>query len=769
MKRILSLILVLALAISCAAMCFAANVCRSTQKLSVDGSEVSCVPYNIDGYNYFRLRDLAAAFAGTESRFNVAFDASANAMIITTGVDYEEPEQPDVWNGVFLPFSPTPRLNPVQSAQTLIVDGTAVKGLSVWNIDGYNYFKLAELQSILGYRVTYNEATRTMEVVTGAAPAPALSGSKSYAEVYAAISSVNTSRGYGVVYTEEDAAPTLNAPAEEPAAPAPATDASKSADSAVSGYSGTNVQVEGIDEGDIVKTDGKYIYVLRDGGELVILRADGKKTAVVSRTEIGGYTDNSDAKNEYYSSKSKYPREMYVSGGRLAILSDYYDYEQYKDASGWHYENEEYTCVDFYNVSDPAAPKLLTALGQDGYSMGSRMKDGKLYVITNYYVWDCDADDPMTYVPVCYTNGTAKAMPADCVIIAPECTSSRYAVVCAYDLSAGTLDQSLSLLGCAGDELYMSENAVYLLGSTWENEVVRSYSESIYTVTEYLDTSETRITRIDLGSEMCVSATGSVPGYIDNQFSADEFDGCLRIVTTRDDSSYSIYNDAQYGFQNYRWGDNHRSNGLYILNASLDVIGSVENLAEDERVYSVRFDGSIAYFCTYRQTDPLFAVDVSDPTAPQVLSALKLSGFSEYLHAWGSDRLFGFGRETNEETGWNEGLKLVMFDTADKTDVTVENYLVLDESYSEALYNHKAFFIDQSRNIIGFLGGDDDYYVFSYTPEDGFQELTHFWFDTFEWNVRGLWIGDWAYIIGNEEAMLIDMTTWAAPTLLKIS
>ncbi|MBR1659519.1 MAG: beta-propeller domain-containing protein, partial [Oscillospiraceae bacterium] len=297
-----------------------------------------------------------------------------------------------------------------------------------------------------------------------------------------------------------------------------------------------------------------------------------------------------------------------------------------------------------------------------------------------------------------------------------------------------------------------------------------TYSESVYTVTEYRNTSTTQIYRFDLtGGGLELAAAGEVPGYIDSQFSADERDGNLRIVTTRNDSGYKIYQDESYGFQNYKWEEDKSSSGLYVLDPELKVLGSVTGLAEEEYVYSVRFDGDIAYFCTFRSVDPLFTVDLSDPAAPKVLNALKISGFSEYLHRWDEGLLLGFGREADEDTGRAQCLKLVMFDTSDKTDVRPAHTLTLpDVDYSEVLYNHKAFFIVPEQNIIGFLG-EDEYYIYSYDPDAGFRQLCRFDFEDSEWRVRGLYIGDWAYIVGSDSLKTVNMHTWSAPAALDIS
>ena len=609
-------------------------------------------------------------------------------------------------------------------------------------------------------------------------PVPALSAAKDYAEIFAALTASRKSAYTGGSFARA----TNDLAVMETDAEAPAETNSSAVSDGV-GYSGTNVQVQGIDEGDIVKTDGEYIYVLNrapvsDKGNrdnlLTIVRAAGADSAVVSRTRIGwSYWESDDDLGRYsgYSSESKDPREMFVSGGTLVILSNYYkDRGWYESDGEWNSETEQYLCVDFYDVSNPARPRLVSSLGQDGNLTGSRLLDGKLYIVSTWWVWNYNEDDPVTYVPGVYRNGEVSVLPADCVYICGD--STEYVVVCAYDLAGGSLDASQSLLG-SGDRLYMSGENLYVLGSVWFNDITATYTESVYTVTEHLDGSSTEICRFDLsGGGLTLAASGSVPGYLESQFSADEKDGYLRIVTTYNASTYTTYEDKAMGFVNYRWPDEPipSSNGLYVLDDNLNVVGSLTGLAEREYVYSVRYDGDVAYFCTYRNVDPLFTVDLSDPANPTVLSALKISGFSEYLHGWSENRLFGFGYEADEDTGRTRGLKLVMFDTTDKSDVTAAHTCALtDVSYSEALYNHKAFFIDPVKNIIGFVGNDGEYFVFSYDENAGFTELCRFRFDTYEYNVRGLWIGDTAYIVGQEEMMTVDMDTWRNPTGISLS
>ena len=131
--------------------------------------------------------------------------------------------------------------------------------------------------------------------------------------------------------------------------------------------------------------------------------------------------------------------------------------------------------------------------------------------------------------------------------------------------------------------------------------------------------------------------------------SMDELNGYLRVATTNNTYTYSIYADDKQGFENYKDGSQKTANALYVLDSGLNIVGRAENVAPGESIYSVRFDGVAAYICTFRQIDPLFAYDLSNPTRPVKLGELKLPGFSEYLHVWSAGRLFGLGQSATEE------------------------------------------------------------------------------------------------------------------------
>lgn len=522
-------------------------------------------------------------------------------------------------------------------------------------------------------------------------------------------------------------------------------------------YSGTNVQVAGIDEGDVVKTDGKYIYILR-GYYLIITDVNGKDTKVLSQTQIG--SDKYENANDIHTSESKNLNEMYIYNDTLAVLGNIYKNVSGKKDGNWFYENENYVTIDLYDVTDRENPKFITSLGQDGSLEGSRLKDGKLYVVSNKYNYNYyeEYDEIAINIPQLYDDGVATKVAATDICIAPIVLSENYATVCEYDLENYVRNSVVSILG-GGDEIYMSHNNIYILNSEYYDNESEPRTESVYTVVDHLYETVTSIYRLSIAEGLKLESVGKVDGYMESQFSADEFNDTLRIVTTYDNYSYTTYTDEAMGFVNYKYSeDNTESqNNLYVLDRDLNIIGSIEGLAEGEYIYSARFDGDIGYFCTYRQVDPLFTVDLTDPQNPIIKSELKITGFSEYLHPWTSTLLFGAGYEADEDTGWRENIKLVMFDTSDKTAVFAANTLNTDIWGSEAMYNHKAFLIDYNKNLIAFPGYED-YYIYSY-DEDGFHLQSEISLDGWPWDTRGLYVDDMIYIVGTEEIHLIDMTT----------
>lgn len=589
-----------------------------------------------------------------------------------------------------------------------------------------------------------------------------------YDDIYAAVKTVQSARyetkltmGRGGVAVDAAMPEGEAAPAAAPPSSAPMEDGNSSPASGAD-YSETNTQVAGIDEGDIVKTDGRHIYVLRSN-KLIIFSAEGADTrqvASVTVCEEPGDGMRSQSGDDYLY-EHEYASEMYVSGDKLAVLTAYSKESGLRRGDAYTYEMKQISRVYIYDIHDPAAPTLVTTLGQDGSLLTSRLSDGVLYLISNHWIYDePNPDDPGTFVPQVYDGAAARPISADCVVIWPQPASLTYTVVGSYSLGDGASIHNQSVLG-GGSTVYMNEQNLYVASSSSRQTKSEERTERIYTVVDYRTESVTDIVRFSVSEgQINLAASGTVPGSLLNQFSMDEYNGNFRVVTTTYTHGWTEHTDKIMGWTNYSGHETESANALYITDSDLSIVGALTDVAPDERVYSVRFDGAIGYFVTFRQVDPLFAVDLSDPANPVILSALKIPGFSQYLHVYGDGLLFGLGRDADEETGRTGNIKLSMFDISDPADVFEKDKLLLDYSYSEALYNHKAILISPEKNIIAFPA-EHGYDIYSYT-EGGFTLRAHVRdLDVYGYNARGLYIGDCAYIVTEARISVLNMTDFS--------
>lgn len=535
-------------------------------------------------------------------------------------------------------------------------------------------------------------------------------------------------------------------------------------------YSKTNVQVEGIDEGDIVKTDGEYIYVLKkDSGELLILEADGKDTALCSSAAVAEKDVVLEETGNY--SKRHYHTEDYRQLTLRETAAELYIFEDTavvvtesrlrtrSRTDGKTVSDTEYSVIlKLYDVSSPKKPVLKTTLGQSGTYETSRMIGDMLYLLTDFPVSLNDREATEKYIPSLHHDGKKEPVPAKSMILPPELQSMHFTVVTGYDLSKQEAASTKSLL-TQTDTVYMTCEHLYLADERSYADVSEPRKESVYTVTETVSGRCTDIYKFVLGETIVTKAFCTVDGELLNQFSMDEHKGNLRLVTTHDINTRITYTDEAYGFTNSRRISSEQTNGLYIYNENLDLLGSVTGLAKDERVYSVRFDGDVGYFVTFRQVDPLFAVDLSNPRNPEILSALKIPGFSEYLHPYGDGLLFGLGQNATL-SGQTTGLKLSMFDTSDPYNVTEKHKLLLADDHSAALNNHKAILISPEKNRIGFPT-ENGYAVYGYGEDQGFYKIKKMNV-SWKWKnyTRGLYIGDMFYIVTQTETIVMDMTTF---------
>jgi uncharacterized secreted protein with C-terminal beta-propeller domain len=286
---------------------------------------------------------------------------------------------------------------------------------------------------------------------------------------------------------------------------------------------------------------------------------------------------------------------------------------------------------------------------------------------------------------------------------------------------------------------------------------------------------QTRMTRITLNDgHPELAASTAFEGTLLNQFSLDEYEDCLRVAVTVTEQQYA---EGERGEQ--LWMGSETSNSLLIFDDRLELLGSIENLAPGERIYSTRFTGEVGYMVTFRQTDPLFSLDLSDPRRPRVMDALKIPGFSEYLHPYADGLLLGIGRNTTNTGNLTGELKLSMFNISDPFDIDEQDRQFIDSNYTPALYNHKAVLIDEEKDLIGFeaqvelyrearderyfLETVSYYFIYGYHEDAGFYERAAIELPqeyTWDGEARALYIDDYLYLVCGEYVGVYSLDTF---------
>lgn len=511
----------------------------------------------------------------------------------------------------------------------------------------------------------------------------------------------------------------------------------------------TNTQVQEIEEADQIKNDGRYLYQIASKTQT---KEDGN---IVEQTGIQ-ILDTEDGLTEVAFLDDFEQLEEFHLWEDLLITVENKAYDLRTTASSAKktpvydllYRDPQYHEIRIYQIADRSHPKKLKTFTLQGSYETSRIAEGYFYEISSFTASPGDgAEDYDAYIPS--LDGTR--MEAEQIDCPPEANGSSYLVLISIDLSnPSALADSKAILAGSGT-YYVSPQNIYV---AWYQSIYEQEPENIFMIQD-----KTRFLRIFYqNGHFYTQAEGETPGRIHNSFSMDESNEHLRVVTTVQKCFVKKITDERTGEElGYDYGEVTESNALYILDSALAITGRIEGLAEGETIRSARFLGDTGYFVTFRQTDPLFAVDLSNPEHPVVLGELKVSGFSEYLHIYGENRLLGIGMEADESTGQEQGMKLSMFDISDPLELKEVAKLPLkDYNYSEALWDHRAVLVDTQENLFGFLAegsqsGDywKDYLLFSYQDDAFVQTLK---IDTLledpEYHrVHGTFIGNTFYLL----------------------
>lgn len=442
-------------------------------------------------------------------------------------------------------------------------------------------------------------------------------------------------------------------------------------------YSTTNVQVLGVDEADIVKTDGTYIYSI-SGNEVLIAKAYPPEEAkIISRINVENGT----------------PQEIFVHQDNVMIFGTRTSLPQEKSSV----KEEIYppvggstTFVEIWNTRRKIRPELVRSLDFEGTYNTSRKIDNYVYFVLNSYRYYYDDDAPV--VPMYRTDKTSEFVPiCDCdeVKIIRPFESYNYLSVISIPIDDYDKDIEKVVMFGASQNVYASLGNLYIASISY-NYQPKIFDERFGKVKENIE--ETTVHKFGLEKgKISFCAQGAVPGHILNQFSMDEHKSYFRIATTIGQVSRQ---------------EGKSTNNVYVLDKNLKIVGKIEELAVGEKIYSARFMGDKGYLVTFKKVDPFFTLDLSDPENPRIVGQLKIPGYSDYLHPYDENHIIGLGKETEAALGgdfaWYQGIKIAIFDVSDFANPKQLYKVEIGDrgTDSYALSDHKAFLFDKKRNLL---------------------------------------------------------------------
>jgi len=477
-------------------------------------------------------------------------------------------------------------------------------------------------------------------------------------------------------------------------------------------YSETNVQVAGVDEADIVKTDGQYIYTLTNanryyygnGGNstLVIAKAyPSDEAAIVSETDLGNF----------------YPQEMFIQDGKILIFGstnmEFPLTEAQKQAvPGFaatdimppYYRYMQLATVRIYDATDHSNPSLVRSIDFEGSYLSSRKIGPYVYFIVNSYPQyqilekSANAED---IIPLYrdrsgneLSNDTAFTKISSCGDVGyfEPMNPQNFITIASISMDNPEAEVTKETVMGSGQNIYASASNLYIAEANYP----------FWTPEEQVPQETTLIQKFSLDSGK-ISYVGHMEasGHILNQFSMDEYDNHFRIATT--------VGRLTRGFGGGIAGTT--SNNVYVFGSDLSMTGKIENIAPGESIYSARFIGDRGYMVTFKKVDPFFVLDLSDTVNPKILGKLKIPGYSDYLHPYDENHIIGIGKEAIEAEGeggqpanfaWYQGLKIAIFDVTDVANPKELQKVVIGDrgTDSYALHDHKAFLFDREKNLL---------------------------------------------------------------------
>jgi uncharacterized secreted protein with C-terminal beta-propeller domain len=502
-------------------------------------------------------------------------------------------------------------------------------------------------------------------------------------------------------------------------------------------YSTTNVQVAGVDEADIVKTDGEYIYLISNNSVLILKAYPPDQAEVLSRITFN----------------DTYPVGIFVSNNseRLAVLVCKYIIRSIA-LPGSSYSSllvDVKTSANIYNISDKAKPAFLTNFTISGSYFNSRMIGDYIYFVVSqpaYIIYDT------VILPKVYSENEIREINANEIYYSNASDDYYlYTTIVALNMkniTEGPAHKTIMMGGTSS--MYVSLSNIYITFPAVNGQT------AIYRV---------RIENNTISPE----AKGTVSGHEINQFSMDEYNGYFRIATTT------------------RINGTTTQNNLYVLNTNLTIVGGLEDIAPGEAIDSARFIGDRCYLATsVVRRDPFFVIDIKNATEPKILGYLKIPGFTRYLHPYDEGHVIGVGRDENNH------IRISLFDVTNvSAPIAMSNYTVDgDWSDTSVLTEHKAFLFDKSKDLLVIPLTISTYdevtysshtwqgvYVFNITLSNGLAlrgNITHqdgsvYYWDSNYWINRALYIDNVLYTLSNSKIKMSDLETLALINEVELS
>ena len=451
-------------------------------------------------------------------------------------------------------------------------------------------------------------------------------------------------------------------------------------------FTGTNVQVQGVDEPDRVKTDGTHLFVSTQDSVAIMNAYPPNSASVLStlsfpRAEIVG---------------------LEISQNRLMVIDET---PSYPVCSGpmmcpayYPYQGSGKVELLLYDVTDLSSPKVIQNVSVAGSYVAARLADGYVYAIVQQpsYVFPSQGN-ATAVMPEISQNGAKTPLAPSSVYYTPIPSQiSYYTIIPSVDMNTGK-ESTVSVLTGPSATIYVSMSNIYVVYTNYldlydvDGIPGNFYSGGAISPQMVTQSQNSTVLRAAYSNgAVTVAAAGVVPGTVLNQFSMDESDGYFRMATSR----FAMINGAAT-----------TSDDVYVMDSAMNQVSVLRNIAPGENIYAVRFVGETGYVVTFQQVDPLFVISFKDIKAPVILSALKVSGYSDYLQPLPGGYLLGVGKDavpaSNGDFAYYLGLKLSLFQVFDNgTSVQVDKMLIGDRGTdSPVLSDHLAFTFDPTRNI----------------------------------------------------------------------